>query len=38
MEDTLNGEFSRNYTPLFGNLSVSDVTEEKNLWNILGRH
>ena len=28
MEDTQNGEFSRNYLPLFGNLSVSDVTEE----------
>lgn len=38
MEDTKNGEFSRNYLPLFGNLAVSDVTEEKNLWSILSRH
>jgi hypothetical protein len=35
MQDRINGEFSKNYLPLFGNLHV---TEENNLWSILGRN
>lgn len=38
MEDKLSGTFSKNYLPLFGNLNVTDVTEDNNLWNILSRH
>lgn len=38
MEDRNNGEFTKNYLPLFGNLNVTDVTEEHNLWNILGQN
>ena len=38
MEDRNNGDFTANYLPLFGNLHVTDVTEEHNLWNILARN
>jgi len=38
MEDHKSGEFSRSYLHLFGNMHVTDVTEDHNLWNILGRH
>ncbi|MCG8601426.1 MAG: hypothetical protein MI807_14880 [Verrucomicrobiales bacterium] len=38
MEDKNNGEFTRNYLPLFGNLNITDVTEDNNLWNILARN
>lgn len=35
MEDRKSAEFSANYLNQFGNLHVTDVTEEQNLWNIL---
>ncbi len=38
MEDKKNGGFSQKYLSLFGNLHVTDATEEHNLWNILGKH
>tara|TARA_R110002096_G_scaffold28985_18_gene87543 strand:+ start:4540 stop:5406 length:867 start_codon:yes stop_codon:yes gene_type:complete len=38
MEDRRNGQFTRSFLPLFGNLNVTDVTEENNLWNVLGKH
>lgn len=38
MEDKNNGDFSKSYLPLFGNLNVTDVTEDYNLWNILARY
>ena len=33
-----NGGFSASYLNQFGNLHVSDVTEENNLWNILAKY
>lgn len=38
MEDRKQGGFSQKYLPLFGNLHVTDATEDHNLWNILGKH
>ncbi|MDF1825657.1 MAG: hypothetical protein P1U68_13510 [Verrucomicrobiales bacterium] len=38
MEDRKQGTFSNSYIPLFGNLNVTDVTDEQNLWQILGNH
>ncbi|MAS93017.1 MAG: hypothetical protein CMO55_07445 [Verrucomicrobiales bacterium] len=38
MEDKLQSGFSRSFLPMFGNLHVTDVTEENCLWNILGQH
>ncbi len=38
MEDRKGGGFSSDYLPRFGNLHVTDVTEEHNLWNLLARH
>lgn len=38
MEDRKNGGFSASYLNQFGNLHVSDVTEENNLWNILAKY
>lgn len=35
MEDRKSAGFSTNYLNQFGNLHVTDVTEENNLWNIL---
>ncbi len=38
MEDRKNGGFSKGYLNQFGNLPVTDVTEENNLWQILSTH
>lgn len=38
MEDQTAGGFTQSYLPLFGNLNVTDVTEENNLWKILSKH
>lgn len=38
MEDKLQGGFSQAFLPMFGNLHVTDVTEENCLWNILSHH
>ncbi|NRB75692.1 MAG: hypothetical protein HRU46_15125 [Verrucomicrobiales bacterium] len=38
MEDKKQGEFTRSYLPILGGLHVTDVTDENNLWNILGNH
>lgn len=38
MEDRQGGDFSRNHLSLFGNLHVTDVTEEHNLWHTLSRN
>ncbi|MEM7600434.1 MAG: hypothetical protein AAF357_03340 [Verrucomicrobiota bacterium] len=38
MEDRLNGDFTQKYLNFFSGLNVTDVTEENNLWNVLGRH
>jgi len=38
MGDEEGSDFSRSIIPMFGNLSVTDVTEENNLWEILGKN
>lgn len=38
MENRKSAEFSTTYLAQFGNLHVTDVTEEHNIWNILARH
>jgi hypothetical protein len=38
MEDRKNAGFSASYLNQFGNLHVTDVTEENNLWNILAKY
>lgn len=38
MEDRRGGGFSTSYLPLFGNLHVTDATEDHNLWNFLARY
>lgn len=38
MEDRKSGGFSSAYLPHFGNLHVTDVTEDHNLWNLLARY
>lgn len=38
MEDSSRGGFSQSYLSLFGNMNVTDVTEENNLWKILSKH
>ncbi|MDF1737511.1 MAG: hypothetical protein P1U86_00015 [Verrucomicrobiales bacterium] len=38
MEDKTGGGFTNSYLPLFGNLNVTDVTEEHNLWKILSKN
>ncbi len=38
MEDKTAGGFTESYLPLFGNLNVTDVTEENNLWKILSKN
>ena len=35
MEDTKDGEFSRSHLPRFGNLHVTDFTEEHSFWGVL---
>jgi len=38
MEDRRNGGFSASYLHQFGNLHVTDATEDHNLWSLLARH
>ena len=38
MEDRQGGDFTRNHLSHFGNLHVTDVTEDHNLWQILARN
>jgi hypothetical protein len=38
MEDRRQGGFSTGYLNQFGNLHVTDVTEDHNLWNILSQY
>ncbi|MEM9016414.1 MAG: hypothetical protein AAGC68_05325, partial [Verrucomicrobiota bacterium] len=38
MEDKKAGAFSQQYLPIFGNMHITDVTEENNLWSILARN
>jgi hypothetical protein len=38
MEDRRGGGFSANYLQMLGNHHVTDVTEDHNLWHLLGRH
>jgi len=38
MEDRRQGTFSQSHLSHFGNLNVTDVTDDQNLWNILSKH